>query len=123
MAKPKKKKVWTKEAFAKNELRKAFKRWPAAYLVKLQARVERGKYKCALCQELFKDKEMEIEHRDPVVPVDKAGKDQSLDEYVDRLLVEVDKLDYVCKNCHKAKSATEMGLRKIHRAKRKGKDE
>jgi 5-methylcytosine-specific restriction endonuclease McrA len=118
-----KKKIWTKDAFAKNALRQSFRKWHASYECKIQARVERGKYKCANCGELFKDKECETDHISPVVPVDVIGKEQSLDDYADRLLVEVDKLANLCKTCHKAKSATEMGLRKINRAKRKENEE
>lgn len=109
----------TKVAFAKNALRQAFKRYPSKNQCKKDARVERGKYKCAACKELFKEAECEVDHRESVVPLDKAGKDQSMDEYVDRLFVEADMLDCLCKTCHKAKSSTEMGMRKINRQRKK----
>jgi 5-methylcytosine-specific restriction endonuclease McrA len=113
----------TKDAFAKNELRKAFKRWIPKNKCKILARIERGKYQCAHCKELFKENETEVDHKNPVVPLDIAGKDQPMQDYVDRLFVEVEDLACLCKTCHKAKSATEMGLRKINRAKRKENEE
>jgi hypothetical protein len=113
------KKVWTKDAFVRNELRKSFKRYPSYYQCKIAARVSRGAYKCAKCEKLFKEKETEVDHREPVVPINIAGKDQSLEDYVNRLFVEVDKLDCLCKPCHKEKSSREMSLRKEERAKKK----
>lgn len=109
-------------AFAKNALRQAFKRYYSKNECKKNARVERGKYQCAQCKDLFKENETECDHREPVVPLDKPGKEQSMDEYVDRLFVEADMLDLLCKTCHKSKCSTEAGLRKINRAKRKAID-
>lgn len=112
-------KVPIRISFAKNELRKSFKRWFAKNECKKLARVERGKYQCANCKELFKEPQMEVDHRESVVPIDIPGSEQSLENYVDRLFVEVDKLDLLCKPCHKQKSKNEQGLRKIARDKRK----
>ena len=119
MATKKPRKKLTPEQFAKNELRKAFRRWHGNNECKKKARIDRGQYVCKKCEQIFKEKETEVDHREPVVPLDTPGKEQSMDEYVKRLFVEVEELDLLCKPCHKIKSSQEMSMRKFYRDQKK----
>lgn len=66
-------------------------------------------YRCKVCEGLFPQSSMEINHIVPVVPVD--GFD-SWDGVVERLFCEKDKLEALCKPCHKGITKEENQQRK-----------
>ena len=53
---------------------------------------------CGLC---FTRKEVQVDHIDPVVPVDREIVDWN--EYIERLFCSTDKLQVLCKPCHQIK--------------------
>lgn len=112
-----KKKGKNKATFAKGALRRASLGWPPISEARRLARKERGRYECAMCKELFKDKEVQVDHRDPVIDIQHGW--QGWDAYIDRLFCDVDKLDVLCTACHDIKSAHEVQMRKYFRAKRR----
>jgi 5-methylcytosine-specific restriction endonuclease McrA len=67
------------------------------------ARKSRGKYLCAICNNLFGPKEIQVDHRDPVV----VGKFIDWNTFIDRLFCEKENLQVLCHECHKAKSDEE----------------
>jgi 5-methylcytosine-specific restriction endonuclease McrA len=91
-------------------LRRASYRWNPRYLCKINARVERGKYRCAKCKEVFGPKAIAVDHIIPVVPV--TGFDD-WNGYIDRLFCAEEGFQVLCKQkCHSEKSRNENALRK-----------
>ena len=81
------------------------------------ARVARNQYLCASCKLLFTRKEVQIDHIDPVTPTTGWV---SLDSFVERLKVPIDKLQIICKTCHKTKSGGENETRRTSKRIKKG---
>lgn len=107
-----------------NELRRVARMQPhkAKGYALQAARVGYGKYTCNNCKGVFGPKEVDADHISPVVPL--TGFD-SWDGVINRMFcredgVQVDHiLQVLCKPCHKDKSRAEMGVRAIHRGKKK----
>jgi len=112
-------------SFIKSALRRAM--WPVKYQCLRNAYVQDGvnpktgrrikQYRCNLCKELFMQKELKVDHIDPVVcPL--AGW-VSWDVYISRLFCELDNLQAICTTCHDAKSAKERVIRdRVRKAKK-----
>ena len=66
-------------------------------------------YICAKCGLCFKLRDIQVDHIDPVIPVDREVKDWN--EYIDRLFCEAYKLQVLCKDCHLIKSNEENSQR------------
>ena len=62
------------------------------------ARVSRGKYRCAKCNELFGPKEVQVDH------IIEIGKLISWDDWITKLFCDVSNLQVLCKSCHLAKT-------------------
>lgn len=112
---------WTQgryNAFVTSALRAAARRWPPKYKVlgyALQGRYVNAKtgkqanhYLCACCTEIYPLKEVQVDHKDPVI-----GKEGfvSWDVYIDRLFCEEKNLQVLCKSCHLEKSNLERKAR------------
>lgn len=90
--------------FIRTALRGAFSRYPVKYqALKDAKRQDRpAQYECAICHELFKAKEVQVDH---IVPAGSLKDYADLPAFVERLLCEKDGLQVVCKPCHKTKTA------------------
>lgn len=130
---PKEKKTPKLESWLIYKLRRISLQWPPKNQAKQLARVEGdfklkkdgtpGKrrhihYRCNVCKELFKDKEMDLDHIDPVIP--KEGFD-SWDGVITRLFCDVDGFQMICKSCHEKKTKSELGERVEKRKKNRKK--
>lgn len=105
-------------AFVKQVLRNASIRgWWARQAVFHRVKVDRGQYRCEGCQAIFKQKELEIDHIDPVIDL-KLGF-TTWDDYVNRLFVEPDKLQALCGICHSSKTQVEQNMREFYKKQRK----
>lgn len=62
---------------------------------------------CSECGLIFPKYQAQVDHRSPLIPVDKMLEDLTWDEIVDRLWCVRDNLAVVDKDCHKAKSKEE----------------
>lgn len=113
----KKKKLPNRVTFAKGALRRASLSWAPISEARRLARKERGLYLCAMCKELFKAKEVQVDHRNPVIDVKEGW--QNWDTYIERLFCDVDQLDVLCTTCHDVKSAHEVQMRKFYRNKKR----
>lgn len=78
-------------------LRNLWLKSPERNQVKKNARVERGKYQCSHCNQLFTTKEIQIHHVNPVIPEHGFT---TWDDYIQRLFCGIDGLMAVCKVCH-----------------------
>ena len=102
---------WTEArytSFIKSALRGASQRWPPKYKTLNEASVGKkinkssgrmaNHFKCNSCLGEFPQKEVEVNHITPVVPV--SGFD-SWDGVIERMFCEKEGLEVLCKPCHK----------------------
>lgn len=96
-------KFWS---FIRSGLRAKFTRWPPKYecLSAVKRNAEPGQrhkyeYQCAICNDWFKQKEVEVDH---IEQVGSLRTYEDLAGFVKRLFVGADKLRVLCKPCHKA---------------------
>lgn len=97
--------------------RYAWSHWPAKQEALVEARQSRGKYLCADCGELFGPREVNADHIHARVDPKRGW--VSLDEYVARTLVPADKLQILCRPCHRRKSTAENKIRAATRRRNK----
>jgi len=71
--------------------------------------------RCADCGKMEALYKMQVDHKDPVVPLDKALEDLSWDDVVDRLWTDERNLQALCQECHKTKSKEENKERRLHK--------
>ena len=79
-----------------------------------QARVERGRYKCSSCGNIFGPKEIDINHKVVVTPENglNSGKDWGI--LIDRMLYcGLEGLEAMCKECHKTRTKEENIIKTI----------
>ncbi len=109
-------------SFVKSALRSASQRWPPKYQCLNAAK--RGKkinwrtgklaehYQCNSCSKEFPLKEVQVDHKNPIVPVTGFV---SWDEVINNMFCEQDNLQVLCKECHNTKSQVEKTLRKEYK--------
>lgn len=107
---------WTRSrfhSFVAGALRQASNRWPPKFTVRKAAWIERGVYECAGYKRSphpIPAKDVKVDHIDPVV--DPAVGFVNWDQYIERLFVEIEKLQVLCETCHNHKSKDEKEIRK-----------
>jgi hypothetical protein len=105
-------------------LRRASYRWPAIDEAERRARVERGLYKCAMCEGSFRNKEYARDHIESIVPYEgfpmhpiTGGPDWTI--VIDRLFCGVEGIQILCHPCHDLKTAQEDAMRANYNAEKK----
>lgn len=93
-------------------LRKVSRFWSPARECLAKARISRGVYQCQLCNKIVSNKEIKIDHIDPVIPLDGF---KNWDEVISRLFCEASGFQAICKECHDDKTKKENAQRKILR--------
>lgn len=73
-----------------------------------------ARYKCQSCGSSFGQREVQVDHIEPIVPIGIMSKDMSWDEIVNRTFCSEDKLQVLCTTCHKEKSKHENQQRKSY---------
>lgn len=68
---------------------------------------------CEICRQIEAAYKMQVDHIQPLIPLDKSLEDMSWDEVMDRLWCEPSNLSVVCLPCHKQKSKQENKERKL----------
>jgi len=63
--------------------------------------------RCPVCDRLEPTYKMEVDHLEPLVPLNKTLQEMSMDDLVDRLWCDVHNLLAKCNDCHKLKTAAE----------------
>jgi 5-methylcytosine-specific restriction endonuclease McrA len=86
------------------KLRRISYMWPARNEAKRLARVERGKYKCKKCSQIFGPKEVVLDHINPVVPLTGF---ENLGNFVESLFCKVEGFQVLCEKCHDKKTDKE----------------
>jgi 5-methylcytosine-specific restriction endonuclease McrA len=110
MPKERKPKLFDLKAYLKNVLRRASYRHSARSEALKKARVERNTYTCASCLKLFPNKEVSVDHKNPVVPITGFS---NWDDYIIRLFCEPEFLQVLCDECHSVKSKNENTARRL----------
>lgn len=116
---------WTQaryNSFIKSALRSASQRWPPRYETLNDACVGQrinpasGRlakfYTCNGCKQIFPAKDVEVNHKIPVVPTE--GFD-NWDSVIKRMYCEKEGLEALCKPCHKATTKRESEERKANK--------
>lgn len=65
------------------------------------------KYYCEQCGIVSKKKDTQLDHIEPVIPVDKTTDTMTLDEIADRMFPHMEGWQRLCKPCHALKTANE----------------
>jgi len=107
---------WTdarKRSFIVSALRRASSRWAPKYTCKKNARSGRNQYTCALCKQVVGNKDIKIDHIEPVVDPEKGF--QGYDEFIKRLFVELDGYQAICITCHQIKTNNERQRRRTEK--------
>jgi hypothetical protein len=126
------KKPQNRATFVKGILRRASFHWKARDEALKLSRVDRGKYKCAMCDGIFPRQDVELDHIHPVV--DPRTGFTTFDDYINRLFCDAEGFQVICEPCHDAKTLIEDELREafktpkdtlpdLKKTKKKKKDE
>lgn len=112
-------KEWSKarkRAFIVAVLRSGTRRWPPKYNTLNAAKTEKKKnkatgrmaqhYRCNACGDDFPQKEVQVDHIQPVVDPKVGFKDWNT--FIRRLFCDEDNLQVLCKVCHKDKTKKEQ---------------
>lgn len=100
-------------------LRKASYRYPERYAAKKAALIPGTKpqlFRCNLCQGSFTSEDSQVDHIQPVVGINGFS---SWDVYIDSLFVTRDRLQVLCRPCHKEKTKRENAERRAARRKKR----
>lgn len=109
-----------RRAFSRSELRKQIleKALVKEYQDPSRKRVTRWG-RCADCGKIEAAYKLSVDHKDPIVPVNTAFDDMSLDDVLDRMWCDESKLQALCEDCHDVKTKAENKERR--RLKKEGK--
>lgn len=108
-------KKFNKSSWLKAILRRASLRYPPRNDALKRARVARGDYCCEMCGGIFKRKEVQLDHSQPVIDLDEGC--SNIGEYVERLFCDTDNFSVLCVSCHGTKTAIENQYRTSKRKK------
>ena len=112
MPQERKPKPFDLKSYLKNALRRASYRHSARSEALRKARVARNTYTCAACNKLFPNKEVNVDHIDPVVPITGFT---TWDDYIARLFCGPEGLQVLCDQDHSTKSKQENAQRREHK--------
>ena|ERR1700733_6312900 len=108
--------------FLVNKLRRASYQWPPRRQAIANARVERGKYQCNICEgKEFGPKDIQLDHIYPVVDEEVGFID--FNTYIDRLFCDASGFQVLCRPCHATKTFFEQEIRKQVKRENKKEDE
>jgi 5-methylcytosine-specific restriction endonuclease McrA len=111
---------FNKKSWLLGALRRLSSRYPPKYLTKVEARVERGKYKCSKCQKICRAKDVETDHIIPVIDPERGF--TNWDDYINRLFCDKEGFQILCSECHLEKTLAENKNRVVTRRKKKAID-
>lgn len=118
--------TWTEarfKSFIKGNLRRSTQKWKPIQDCLKEARVERGLYLCAGCNQTVsatikndsgkREKNIHVDHINPII--DPATGWTSYDDMIDRMFCEKENLQALCKECHDKKTNDEKAVAKARR--------
>lgn len=124
---------WTEarfRSFIRSQLRQGTRKWAPITETLKQARVSRGLYLCASCQQEVtptyregrkKVNNVFVDHIRPITNPETGF--TTWDELINNMFCEMDNLQVLCKECHDAKTKQEKEIAARFRAERKELDD
>lgn len=119
-------KEWTTArffGFLRSGLRRMYSRWPPKYKAMAKAKRDykgegrqKYEYKCNKCNKYHPQKNVEVDH---LTPCGSLSSYEDLPGFVERLFVSEDKLQILCKPCHKEITAAQRAASVQQRQKMK----
>lgn len=108
--------------FLTNKLRRLSYQWSPRKEAIKKARIERGVYVCAICEGKFGPKEIQLDHKIPVIDEEVGFVDWNT--YIERLFCAEENFQVLCKPCHETKTFFEQEIRKqVKQEKRQDEDD
>lgn len=104
------------QSFVRVVLRRASLKWKYRNEALKLSRVERGMYKCNLCEQTYSRSQINIDHIIPVVDIKGFT---TWDDYIKRLYGKPEEFQILCSSCHSAKTSIEQEMRKEYRKRKK----
>ena len=125
--KPKKRPPYNANTHIRSAVRRAFSRSPIVIETMKKVRREsiwykqdgspaarpRVEYQCSQCNEWWMGKDIQVDHKEPVVSPSEGFKDWNT--FIARLFCEADNLAVLCKKCHTIKTNQEKEIAKHRR--------
>lgn len=115
------------KSFITSVLRAGYRKWPPRFEALAKAKCGRkinkasGRmaehYKCAGCKKEFPAKDVQVDHKDPVVDPKVGFIDWNT--FIDRLFCGVENLQILCSSCHDKKTKKETSVRTTTRKESK----
>lgn len=68
--------------------------------------------KCSNCKKLEPAYLLQVDHKDPIVPIGMTLEDMAWDQVIDNVWCDESKLQAICKECHKSKTKSEQAERR-----------
>jgi 5-methylcytosine-specific restriction endonuclease McrA len=106
--------MFDRDAWIENALRRISYKYPPRSTAKTLSRIARGKYKCAKCEKIHRDKEGHMDHIEPYAPVDGEPIDWNVKIY--RMFPYLEGWQRLCIECHVAKSTEENATRRKNKS-------
>lgn len=97
------------KTFLVPKLRRLSYMWAPRKEAHAKARVDRGRYKCAHCEQIFGPKEIALDH---IIPVVGELGFEDWNNYITRLFCDEDGFQVLCHECHTIKTNKENNERK-----------
>lgn len=120
---------WNLKTQVKGALRRLSSRTPAHKecmdnAIHLTIKGPRGgkQYICACCKKTFSAINVQVDHIEEVIPVNRSIDEMTWDEIINRIFCDISLLQVLCKPCHKIKTSKERKARKKYRDSKKSKD-
>jgi 5-methylcytosine-specific restriction endonuclease McrA len=98
-------------------LRRASLAWPGRTQALTDARVDRGKYKCAMCEDIFKRTEVHADHIKSIVSTSEGF--TNWDDYINAMFCSKEGFQILCETCHETKTMIEDKMRQNNKKKKK----
>lgn len=75
--------------------------------------------KCEMCGGMEAVSNMDVDHKDPVIPLHLSMDDLTLNELADRIWCDPSNLQILCESCHDDKTSRERKVRNQHKKEKK----
>lgn len=66
-----------------------------------------AQWRCVKCKKYVGAKQIEKDHIEPIIPLDRKATDMTWDELIERLYCAEENIQLLCKDCHKKKTSAE----------------
>lgn len=113
-----------RRVFSRSDLRRSVldKSVRPGYYDELRPRVKKWSL-CAFCNKMTPSYKAQVDHKDPLVPIDSSLDEMVWNDIVDRLWCDESNLQVLCEDCHDNKSKNERKQRRLIKKERSDKND